>query len=142
MELNYKSYSHAVGINFWAFEWCPKYRYKMFRRPHYKNLCVIAIMEAAKRYGIQLHELNVQIDHFHGVATLPRTMSIDKAEMLLKGFSAYLLFRLAPELRLRYPKGHFWSMGKFDTTVGFTDLERQLEYVRNQDIHHAMPVRR
>ena len=138
MENKYLSYSHAYGINFWAFEWCPKYRYKMFRKTYYKNLCYISIIEAAKRYNIVFHELNVQSDHIHGVATLPRTMSIDRAEMLLKGFSSFLLFRLAPELRLRYPKGHLWSPGKFDTTVGFTDLEKELDYVRNQDVHHAM----
>jgi len=137
METNYHSYGHAYGTNFWVFEGCPKYRYKIFRKIYYKNLYTICLMEAAKRHQIAFYELNVQPDHIHGVATLPRTMSISRAEQLLKGFASYLFFRLAPEMRLRYPKGHLVSPGKFDTTVGFTDLDTQIAYVRNQDVHHA-----
>jgi len=40
----------------------------------------------------------------------------------LKGRSAYELFKKHPNLRLRYPKGHFWSRGSFDRTIG-VDIE-------------------
>ena len=39
--------------------------------------------------------------------------------------------------RLRYPKGHLWSRGKFASSVGFVQLETIQNYVRNQDLHHG-----
>ena len=30
--------SHSIGQNLYHLEWCPKYRYKMFRREENKNL--------------------------------------------------------------------------------------------------------
>jgi len=59
-----------------------------------------------------------------------------KAVNLLKGLTSYLLFRLVPKLRLRYPKGNLWSSGYFATIVGFSDLEKTIDYVNNQDLHH------
>ena len=34
----YKRCNHVVGISMWEFEWCPKYRYRMFRKWEYKKL--------------------------------------------------------------------------------------------------------
>ena len=33
----YERSSHAVGISMWHFEWCTKYRYKMFGKEEYRN---------------------------------------------------------------------------------------------------------
>jgi len=55
---------------------------------------------------------------------------------IVKGLSAYILFRLCPDLRLRYPKGHFWNAGYFCQGCG-TDFERALKYVENQELHHG-----
>ena len=38
METDYKSYSHAKGMNFWHLEWCPKYRYKCMQKLENRNL--------------------------------------------------------------------------------------------------------
>ncbi|MBS7252205.1 MAG: transposase [Candidatus Freyarchaeota archaeon] len=37
-----------------------------------------------------------------------------------------------PKFRLRYPKGHFWSPGKFFRTIGDIDLKTTTHYIRNQ----------
>ncbi|HDK41766.1 MAG TPA: hypothetical protein ENG87_00170, partial [Candidatus Pacearchaeota archaeon] len=42
----------------------------------------------------------------------------------------------APRMRLRYPRGHLWSRGKFASSVGFVQLDKVTEYVRNQSEHH------
>ena len=89
--------------------------------------------EAAKRYNIEFKALNIQQDHLHLVASLPRGMTEIKAINLLKGFTSYLLFRIVPKLRLRYPQGSLWSQGYFATTIGFSDLEKTINYVNNQD---------
>jgi putative transposase len=94
-------------------------------------------MEGAKRHKIELLELNVQPDHLHIVASLPRGMTDIRALFLLKGYSSKLLFMLCCEFRLRLPNGCLWSKGNFSSTVGFTELSTVIEYVRTQDIHHA-----
>jgi len=42
-----------------------------------------------------------------------------------------------PKARLRYPKGHLWSRGKFWASLGFIQVEQAREYVRSQLAHHG-----
>ena len=44
----YKRGKHFVGISMWEFEWCPKYRYKMFRKWKYRKLVEACIRRAAR----------------------------------------------------------------------------------------------
>ena len=108
----------------------------MFRQEKYIKLCDEILREVAGRHGIAIRELSVMPDHIHAIVDVPPTMSISRAINLLKGASAYELFRRQPKFRLRYPRGHFWSAGKFYRSVGDADLETAEEYVRNQkDVH-------
>jgi putative transposase len=129
--------SHSVGISMWDFEWCPKYRYKMFRKWKYKQLVEACIRRAASLYGIRWIELNVQPEHIQGTAAIPMTMSPSQALHKLKGISAKKFFEKHPDARKRYPKGHLWSRGKYAVSVGFVSIEVVNEYVRNQDKHHG-----
>lgn len=131
MEL--KSYSHSKGVNIFHFEWTPKCRYNMFRKPIYINACEVFLREICARHKIIVIELAVMPDHIHLVAELPLDMSPARAKQLLKGGSAYMLFKMYPELRLRYPRGHFWSAGNFCRTVSDIDLETVQNYVREQN---------
>ncbi len=133
----YERNAHSVGVSMWEFEWCPKYRYKMFRKWKYKKMVEGCIRKAASEHKIKWIELSVQPDHVQGTAAIPMTMSPSKALQLLKGRSAYLFFRCHPKARLRYPKGHLWSRGKFAASLGFVQIEVVNEYVRNQDEHHG-----
>ena len=133
----YERGNHHVGISMWEFEWCPKYRYKMFRKWKYKKLVEACIRRAASEHGIKWIELNVQPEHIQGTASIPLTMSPSKALQLLKGRSAFLFFKNHEKARLRYPKGHLWSRGRFAASLGFVQVEVVNEYVRNQDEHHG-----
>ena len=133
----YERGDYYVGVSMWEFEWCPKYRYKMFRKWKYRKLVEACVRQAASRHGIKWIELNVQPDHIQGTAAIPMTMSPSKALHLLKGISARLFFKHHPKARLRYPNGHLWSRGKFAASVGFISVEVANEYVRNQDVHHG-----
>ena len=95
---------------------------------------MIAINEAADKYKIKVLEVEVDVDHVHVIVSLPLTMAPSKALNLIKGFSAYLLFRFIPNLRLRYPKGHLWTKGKFMASVGHITLENAKKYLEE---HHA-----
>ncbi|MFH1591236.1 MAG: IS200/IS605 family transposase, partial [archaeon] len=103
--------SHKVGFSVWHLVWATKYRYKMMRKPENKSLVAAAIRKAAFEHGIKVLVLSVMPDHVHCMVQLPRGMTDIRAFMLLKGRSAYLIFRNKEKIRLRYPRGHFWSPG-------------------------------
>jgi putative transposase len=77
-------------------------------------------------------ELSVMPDHVHAIVSIPSTLSVSKAFNLLKGASSHQLFERQPKFRLRYPRGHLWSPGKFYRSVGDADLQTLRNYVRGQ----------
>lgn len=136
-ENKYERGNHFVGVSMWEFEWCPKYRYKMFRKWKYRKLAEACIRRAASLHKIKWIELNVQPEHIQGTAMIPMTMSPSKALQYLKGVSSKLFFEKHPKARLRYPKGHLWARGKFAASLGFIQIETANDYIRNQDKHHG-----
>ena len=128
--------SHKVTMNFWHFEWCTKYRYKMMRRGEIKNLVAAAIRKAATEHGIVFRVLSVLPEHVHSLATLPNGMTDSQALALLKGRSSYLIFRNREHVALRYPKRHFWAPSSYSATVGVNDLAACESYIKNQETHH------
>jgi putative transposase len=138
MRINkYRKINHSVGVSMFYLQWCTKYRYKMFRKMKYKNLLEACIRRSASRNNIKIIEIDVQPEHVHCVVEVSFTLSVAKVLQYLKGGSAKLFFELASKMRLRYPRGHLWSRGKFVSSVGFVQLDRVTEYVRNQSEHHG-----
>ena len=131
-------YSHKVGLNFWHMEWCTKYRYDMMKRYEIKNLVEGCIRKAARKHKIKIHILKVLPDHIHLLASLPKGMLDSQALRLLKGGSSYIIFRNRKNIRLRYPRGNFWSAGSFSTTVGYNDIDSMTKYIENQEVHHGL----
>ena len=129
--------SHSIGQNLYHLEWCPKYRYNMFKQEENKKLCEEVLRKVAKRHNIKITELCVMPDHIHTVVGIPPTMSVSKALQLLKGASSHELFKRKPHFRCRYPKGHIWSPGKFYRSVGDTDAETVFQYVRDQRLQQT-----
>ena len=110
----------------------------MMRKLENKNLVAAAIRKAAHEHGIVIHYLKVLPDHVHALVSLPHGMADSKAFNLLKGRSAYIIFRVKEKFRLRYPRGHFWSPRGFATTVGYNDLNATITYIENQEVHHGV----
>jgi len=131
-------YNHKVGINIWHLEWVTKYRYKMFGKFEYKNLCEACIRKVAKRHNIKIHIISVMPDHVHALVTFPKGMTEEKALQLLKGGSAYLFFKYHEKARLRYPQGHLWSRGGCAVTVGYNQFSDTERYILEQAKHHAI----
>ena len=134
--MEYEKYNHSVGVMIIHVEWCTKYRYKMFGKDEYRNLANACIRRAASMHEIKIIELNVQPEHVHCLAGIKLSMSPSEALQILKGVSSRLFFQFHERAKLRYPKGHLWSRGKFVTSVGFMQFEVARDYVRTQDEHH------
>ena len=134
--LKYEHYAHSVGMVMLHLQWCTKYRYKMFWWRSSIKLIEACIRRSASRNGIKIIELNVQPEHIHCVVMVKFRLSTSKVLQLLKGGSSRLFFEHQKKARLRYPKGHLWSRGKFVSSVGFVDLGVVQNYVRTQDEHH------
>jgi len=130
MNENLSSASHAVFQNVHHFEWCTKYRYKIFNSFELINACEASIRRAAERHGINIFELSVMADHVHCVVEFKPSLSVSQAEGLLKGASAHDLFQQFPRLRGRYWNGHLWSAGRFSRSLGNIDIKRAIDYVR------------
>jgi len=137
MENQYEKYEHAVGKIMLHLQWCTKYRYKMFQKFEYRNLITACIRRAASLHKIEVIELNVQPEHVHCVVSFSFSFSASKVLQILKGLSSKLFFEYHEKARLRYPRGHLWSRGKFGSSVGFVQLDVVQSYVRNQDSHHG-----
>lgn len=132
----YKKHTNnrSVGWSSWHFEWCTKYRYKIFSIEKDKNLCSIFLREGAKRYGFKILDLEVDSNHIHILASLPLTMNPIDAIGKLKGYTSKLLFQSLPRLRIIYSRGHLWSPGKFVGSLGHITLEKAKLYIEE---HHA-----
>jgi len=131
----YKHYKNSVGNNLQLIQITTKYRYKMMRKDKLKTFCKVSIEEACKRHKIEIAILKVLDEHVHSIVDCLRIMSIAKLLQIIKGLSAYILFRICPNLRKRYFKGHFWSEGYFCASCG-SDFEKAYSYIENQEEHH------
>ena len=134
----YNHYSHSVGVMMFHLELKSKYGYKMFKKEEQKNLASACIRRAAYLHKIKIVVLSVMPEHVHCEAELSLAMSPAKALQILKGLSAKLFFDYNEKARLRYPKGHLWSRGKFAASVGFVQRDVITAYVLNQKEHHGL----
>src|SRR4030067_936426 len=123
----YKHYQTSVGNNLKHIQITTKYRYKMMQKEKIKVFCRIAIEEACKKHKIEILIIKVLDEHVHLIADCPRTLSDAQLMQIIKGLSAYILFRICPELRLRYPRGNFWNKRYFCDGCG-SDFERAYKY--------------
>ena len=134
--MEYKRSESSVGANKKHIQLTPKYRYKMMRKEKLKIFCKVSIEEACKQHKIEIEIIKVMDKHVHFIADVPKTMSDAKAMQLIKGLSSYILFRLCPSLRKRYPNGHFWAEGYFCDGVGNSNFAQTFLYIENQELHH------
>ena len=131
----YKHYSTSVGNNLKTIQITTKYRYKMMQKDKIKDFCREAIEEACKKHNIKIVIIRVMEEHVHFITDCPRILSDAQLMQIIKGLSAYILFRICPELRLRYPRWSFWNKGYFCDGCG-SDFERTYKYIENQELHH------
>ncbi len=108
----------------------------MFKNSKTLEIIRNALYNVAERYKLTIKEMSFGEDfaHVHLEVSVPNTMSISYAAQLLKGYSSYIVFKEMPRHRLRYFKGHFWTAGYSNGSVGPRDETTLQNYIRRQDI--------
>ena len=90
-----------------------------------------------QKSGVEILELNVQVDHVHLVVSVPPKYAVSRFMGYLKGKLALGLFDRFPQLRKRYWGQHVWSRGYCVSTVGL-DEGRICKYVKWQTKQEEM----
>jgi putative transposase len=70
-------------------------------------------------------------DHVHLLLCVPPSMSVSEAVKAIKGGSSRWLNQTHPESEF-----HNWQEGYGAFTIGHTQVERTVAYIRNQERHH------
>ena len=109
--------SPKVTMNFWHFERCTKYRYKMMQRLEIKNLVQAAIRKAAHENGIVFRVLKALPEHVHSIATLPNGMTDSQALALLKGRLSYNSGQIILSIVVRYYTLQHFKKGSVNRKV-------------------------
>jgi len=133
----YERNNHSVGIAFWHIQFCTKYRYKMFMKVEYKKLIECCIRNVCFKHNIKIIIINGMPEHIHIIVKTSININPSMVIQLIKGGSSSLFFKHHAKARLRYPRGHLWSKGKFIASIGFTDLDFTIAYVLHQEEHHG-----
>ncbi|MCW7764520.1 IS200/IS605 family transposase [Photorhabdus luminescens] len=129
----FKKASHVLWCCQYHIVWTPKYRFRILKnnvgKEVYKQIRI-----SSEQLGIEIVELNVQIDHVHLLVKIPK-LSVSQVLGHLKGRTAIRLFNKFPYLRKKKLWGnHFWARGYCVDTVGINE-EMIRKYVKYQEKH-------
>ncbi len=130
MKMN--SFSSSFGQQTFHVCWKVKYCHKIFRFQRVKRLCEAILLATAQFHGIEIKEIGFGDEHVHLLITLNPAMSVAHAMHLLKGASAFKLFRAFPWLRNILWGGHLWNPSYYFDSVGDNTYDRLENYVRHQ----------
>ena len=131
----YKKLSHVVYKCDYHIVWTPKYRFRVLFG-EVKSLIENDIRMLCEWKGVEVIELNVQIDHIHVVCSIPPKVSVSELLGKLKGKLAIKIFKSYQRLKQEPHWGnHFWSGGYFITTVGVDEemIKRYVKYQEGED---------
>ena len=123
---------YQIEIHFYFITKC---RYRVFRKDYIKNLLKDVLESTAEKHNIKLTTLGLADEHVYGTAIIHPSMSAARFEQLMEGCSAWAMFRLVPNLRKRYPRGHLWGRNKGVRSVGDTTVDVARQYVLRHNIN-------
>ena len=127
--------------NFQHFVFVTKYRNKVLDNKEIIEIASEAFYHAGAAHHIKIKVLSFGDDyaHVHIEVAIPNTMSVAEAAQLLKGYSAWALFKELPSLRKEwFWGGHFWSAGYSNSSVGPQNEETVQNYITRQDISRSV----
>jgi len=109
------------------------------RSPYISEEMKQILLQIAEEKHIVVHKIVVDSDHVHIIVSIPLWMSVSLALQYLKGISAYKIFRLHPNFRMRYRKGSFWSPGHFSRSVSNVTQSAVEHYIDKHEYPKFLP---
>lgn len=91
-----------------------------------------SIREAASRHGIDVLEVELELDHAHLLVALDRYQTLSWAMQMLKGYSSRVVFSRYPDLRLDMRSLAFWQKGYGHRFVQPAEIPILKNYIRTQ----------
>ena len=110
--------SHAVWECRYHLVWSTKYRKKALKDEHMREACKDYLQQIAEQYGMNILNLEVDIDHLHIYIEIPPQKSVGSAVGILKSKSARLMFKQYPVLKKMLWAGNLWEGSYFVRAVG------------------------
>ena len=133
MSKRFRRLSHTIYECKYHLVFCPKYRRRILKdeireyvRREIENLL-------RQKEGIEIIELNVQVDHIHLLVWMPPKYAVSDVMGYLKGKLAIRLFQRYEKLGKKNWGRHLWSRGYCVSTIGI-DEKRIREYVKWQEM--------
>ena len=83
-----------------------------------QEYCEKLLRRVAEAYDMNIHAIEVDIDHVHIYLEIPPQLSVGKAVRILKSLSARHLFTKFPQLKRTFWSGEVWSPSYFVRSVG------------------------
>jgi len=87
----------------------------------------------AREQQMKIVEIGGTKDHIHFLLSLPATISLSKALQTVKGCSS----KWVHDTFLGEHRGFAWQEGYGAFSIGISQTETTLKYIRNQKTHHA-----
>ncbi len=131
MPRQFSKLSHSLYECKYHIVFCPKYRYKILDKDVSKYVHQSIYRLCNQKSGVEILELNVQVDHVHLAVSIPPKYAVSRFMGYLKGKLALCLFDRFPQLRKRYWGQHVWSRGYCVSTVGLDEAQIR-KYVKWQ----------
>ncbi len=132
MSKRFRKLSHSIYECKYHIVFCPKYRHRILKgeigecaRWEVENL-------VRQKEGLEIIELNVQVDHVHLVLWIPPKYAVSEVMGYLKGKMAIRLLQRFGKMADKYGGRHLWARGYCVSTIGLNE-ERVREYVKWQE---------
>lgn len=128
----FRRLSHSIYECVYPVVFCPKYRFRVLAGEVGEYTHRLLRKLAEQKEGVEVLELNVQVDHVHMVLVIPPKYAVSEVMGYLKGKAAIRLFEKYRHLGKKFWGQHLWSRGYCVSTVGI-DEEKIRKYVKWQE---------
>ncbi len=122
--------NHSSASLFAHLVWATRHRASKLEPSADASLAAL-LERKARRLDARILAAGNAADHVHVLLRYPPRVSVAQIAHLLKGASSRALNRLAPNHSLA-----FWQVGYWAESVGPTDLDPLVGYIRQQRAHH------
>jgi len=132
MSKRFRKLSHTIYECKYHLIFCPKYRYRILKDEIGEWVKREIIKLLGQKEGIEIIEMNVQVEHIHLVVWIPPKYAVSEVMGYLKGKLAIRMFQRYEKIGKQFWGRHLWSRGYCVSTIGI-DEERIRQYVRWQE---------